>query len=119
MQDVVEIVIKDQVMARAPEPSLVLTWRDGVPLRLSDLIRERVLLEMERAAEAPSAARPLVTVADPTAREQAVAAALEGFRRNAFFVTVDDRQVTDLDAGILLRPETEITFIRLVPLRSG
>lgn len=115
----VEIVIQDQVMARAPAPSLVLTWRDGVPLRLADLIRERVLLEMDRAIDAPSGARPLVAAGDPAAREQAVATALEGFRRNAFFVTVDDRQVTELDAEILLRPETAITFIRLVPLRSG
>ena len=118
----VEIVIRDQAMARAPQPGPVLTWRDGVPLRLLDLIRERVLMEIERAGEAATGARPLVAVADPAApeaRDEAVAAALEGFRRNAFFVTVDDRQVEDLEAEILLRPETQITFIRLLPLKSG
>lgn len=118
----VEIVIRDQVMARAPHPGPLLTWRDGVPLRLGDLIRERVLLEIERAEEAATGARPLVAVANPAApqaRDAAVAAALEGFRRNAFFVTVNDRQMEDLEAEILLRPGTQITFIRLLPLKSG
>ena len=45
--------------------------------------------------------------------------ALDGFRRNAFFVVVDDRQVTELDAEIRIRPETAITFVRLVPLVGG
>ena len=52
-------------------------------------------------------------------RDDAVALALRGFERNAFLVIVDDRQVTDLDAEIRLAPDTDITFVRLVPLVGG
>jgi len=118
-----DLLIQDQVMARAPERSCVLRWRDGVPLTLAALIRERVLLELDRTADA-AGARPLVergaaAAEDPAWRERAVAFALDGFRRNAFFVVVDDRQVTELDAEIRLRPDTAITFVRLLPLKSG
>jgi hypothetical protein len=51
--------------------------------------------------------------------EQAVAVAFEGFRRNAYFVTVDGRQLTDLDTEIAVTPTTDITFVRLLPLVGG
>lgn len=120
----ISVTIRDQLMARAPEPSLVLSWRDGVPMRLSDLIRERVMMEWDRREDqARFAGRPLVerpsNALSPTGCEQAVAVALDGFGRNAFFVTVDDRQVTELDAEIRITAATSITFIRLTPLVSG
>jgi hypothetical protein len=116
-----DIVIRDQVMARAPEPGWVLRWAEGVPMTLADLIRERVLVELDRTDDT-SPRRPLVegaTGADRAARDRAVALALDGFRRNAFFVLVDDRQVTELDAEIVVARDTTITFMRLVALKSG
>ncbi|MCQ4162841.1 hypothetical protein NON00_23345 [Roseomonas sp. GC11] len=118
-----DLIIQDQVMARPPQSSGVLHWRKGVPLTLSALIRERVLMEMDRAVDA-TGVRPLVergatSTDDAAGRERAVTLALDGFRRNAFFVIVDDRQVTDLDATLLLKPDTAITFVRLLPLVSG
>ncbi|MBR0656948.1 hypothetical protein [Plastoroseomonas arctica] len=113
-------------MARAAEPGPTLSFAAGVPITLEDLIRERVTLEWEdRADQAAAAGRPLVHYPYDAARhglrtlEDAIALALDGFHRNAFFVTVDDRQVTALDAPITLTPATMITFIRLVPLVSG
>ncbi|WP_244457811.1 hypothetical protein [Roseomonas fluvialis] len=110
-------------MARALQPGHVLHWREGVPLTLAALIRERVLLELNRATDA-AGARPLVELGaaateDPALSERAVALALDGFRRNAFFVVVDDRQVTDPDTVIVLKPDTAITFVLLMPLVSG
>ncbi len=48
-------------------------------------------------------------------RAQAVAA----FERNGFFLLVDDRQVTGLEDEIVVRPDTEVSFVKLVPLIGG
>lgn len=45
--------------------------------------------------------------------------ALEAFRRNGFFILVDDRQVESLDERIRLELATEVTFVKLVPLVGG
>lgn len=129
-----DVALKDQINARPAQVSLVLSWRESVPMRLSDLIRERVILEWDRRSDAAnSAARPLVESAvgrdtvSPGARQDGVrmsrddtvALALRGFGHNAFLVIVNDQQVTDLDAEIRLAPDTDITFVRLVPLVGG
>ncbi len=125
------LTLKDQINARPAQVSLVVSWQDGVPMRLCDLIRERVVLEWDRHSDAKPAVRPLVEPAAaggavvPGAaqagmgRDDAVALALRGFEGNAFLVIVDDRQVTDLDAEIRLAQDTEVTFVRLLPLVGG
>jgi hypothetical protein len=45
--------------------------------------------------------------------------ALEAFERNGFFVLVDDRQLDRLDDEISVRPNTEVSFVKLVPLIGG
>jgi hypothetical protein len=45
--------------------------------------------------------------------------ALEAFQRNGFILLVDDRQVMELDEAIEVRPTTEVTFLKLVPLVGG
>ncbi len=45
--------------------------------------------------------------------------AVASFARNGFLILVDDRQVTDLDAEIELRHDTDVSFLRLVPLVGG
>lgn len=47
------------------------------------------------------------------------ARALDAFRRNGFLILVDDRQVTELDEGIVLRHDSTATFLKLVPLVGG
>jgi hypothetical protein len=124
------VTLKDQVLTRPAEPSVIFNWQSGVAMRLSDLIRERVRIEMDRHEDARVSGRPLVEVAAESpsgdaaawsrlALERAVATAFEGFRRNAYFVTIDDRQITDLDAEIAITPTTDIRFIRLFPLVGG
>lgn len=46
-------------------------------------------------------------------------AALEAFGRNGFLLLVDDRQIESLDEEIRVRPETRVTFLKLVPLVGG
>ena len=45
--------------------------------------------------------------------------ALDAFRRNGFFMLVDDRQIEDLEEEIELKLRTEVSFIKLIPLVGG
>jgi hypothetical protein len=45
--------------------------------------------------------------------------AVEAFEGNGFVILVDNYQVESLDAQIALRPETSVTFLKLVPLVGG
>jgi hypothetical protein len=45
--------------------------------------------------------------------------ACEAFERNGFFVLVDDRQAESLDEELMLRHDTAVSFVRLVPLVGG
>ena len=45
--------------------------------------------------------------------------AVEAFHRNGFVLLVDDRQVEDVDALIEVRPQTTVTFLKLIPLVGG
>lgn len=45
--------------------------------------------------------------------------AVSAFSRNGFVVLVDDRQVEELDDVVELRRDTEVTFLKLVPLVGG
>jgi hypothetical protein len=38
---------------------------------------------------------------------------------HGFLLLVDDRQLTELDQEALLRPGSEVTFLRLLPLVGG
>jgi len=51
--------------------------------------------------------------------ERQYASAIHAFQSNGFLVLVDDRQVTELDERVELRPETKVTFLKLVPLIGG
>jgi hypothetical protein len=51
--------------------------------------------------------------------EAQYAKAVEAFERRGYIVLVNDRQVTELDAVVELRPEAEVTFLKLVPLVGG
>jgi hypothetical protein len=47
------------------------------------------------------------------------AKAIEAFQRAGFFVLVDDRQLDGLDDEIAVRPDTQVRFVKLVPLVGG
>ena len=46
-------------------------------------------------------------------------AALEAFEHNGFLLLVDDHQIETLDEEIRVRPDTRVTFLKLVPLVGG
>ncbi len=45
--------------------------------------------------------------------------AKRAFYTNGFILLVDDRQVDELEEEIEIRPETTVTFLKLVPLVGG
>ncbi|MEZ4523563.1 MAG: hypothetical protein R3A46_18250 [Thermomicrobiales bacterium] len=45
--------------------------------------------------------------------------ALRAFEGNGFLLFAGDRQLLDLDEEIEVQPETDVTFLRLVPLVGG
>jgi len=45
--------------------------------------------------------------------------ALEAFRKNAFILLFDDRQIEDPDEYVVITPDSEAVFLKLVPLVGG
>ena len=45
--------------------------------------------------------------------------AIEAFDQGHILLLVDDRQVEDLDAQLVVSPSTTVTFLRLMPLVGG
>ena len=50
---------------------------------------------------------------------QAVATALQAFEDGLYFVFVDGKQATDLQETVMVNPDSEIQFLRLVALAGG
>jgi hypothetical protein len=97
---------------------------------LRELFARRIEEEVAALNAGSDTIRPLVA---PTEREQSLngrprkmidagsqlAAAIEAFERTRILVIVNERQVLDLDQPLIVTPETEVRFIKLVPLVGG
>jgi hypothetical protein len=105
---------------------------DAATLTLRELIRVFVQQEVERFNEAGSEVfRGLVQPEESErilngVRERPVldwekqyAKAITAFKGNGFVVLLDERQITDLDETLHLTPESQLTFLKLVPLMGG
>lgn len=107
-------------------------------LTLSELIAARVASEVQRYNERQQAPTvPLVQLEPSSVEmelnrpsgkartlkledvEKQTYLALDAFRRNAFFVLVDNQQITSLDAQLALHPESMVSFVRLTQLVGG
>lgn len=139
------ITVKGKIVgqSRAPFPDwpvVLASPSDGTPLMLRELLRRVVYAEVDAfrlrqeerrltrvltpAALAEAAARGKVDLGghdlnqaiDP---EAAVAVALQAFEDGLYFVFVDEEHQQDLDRAVLLREQSEILFLRLIPLAGG
>ena len=45
--------------------------------------------------------------------------AIESFHRNGFFILINGLQVDELEEEIEIRPDTTVTFLKLIPLVGG
>jgi len=106
---------------------------DRVEVSVRDVITERVIQEVARYNQSMSDYRH--NLVQPTeveqrlngvAKQQAkvnvdkqIAIALKAFESNGFFILVDDSQVDDLDEVVTIKPQTQVSFIKLTPLVGG
>jgi hypothetical protein len=55
----------------------------------------------------------------PVDAESQTEVALKAFERGQILLLVDDRQVEELEHEVTLRPDSTVTFLKLVPLVGG
>lgn len=139
------ITICDELLGRDKEVVLTLDSLTET-LTIRELIRQRVYQEVDdynrQLVEAPAEPLPKLLVT-PTKEEQHLNAqaskiakgrvktrkaidwevqfeeACKAFERNGFFVLVGDRQAEELDEAFDVKVDTNVTFIKLVPLVGG
>ena len=105
---------------------------DDATLTLCELIRVFVQEEVKRFNEAGSEVFRGLVQPDPSERilngvrerpvldwERQFAKAIAAFKGNGFLVLLDERQITELDETLHLSPQSQLTFLKLVPLMGG
>ena len=130
-----ELLIRDETTASLGKPEHTFTIHvSGETISLRELIRLRVTQEVEDFNNRqPAVFRMLVQPNDtektlngfkfhkprPINPITQYEKAIEAFEGNGFIVLVDDYQIESLETEIVFRPETSITFLKLVPLVGG
>jgi hypothetical protein len=130
-----ELLIRDETTASLGKTEHTFTVHiSGEKISLRELVHLRVTQEVEEFnSRQPAVFRMLVQPNDTERtlngykfhKPRLVDAdtqyekAIEAFEGNGFIVLVDDYQIEDLDDEIAFRPETSITFLKLVPLVGG
>jgi hypothetical protein len=129
----IRLTLRDQTSTGRSTATVVL---EDIPsaITLRDLIRTRVREEVARYNAAP---KPIFTgLVMPEGAlpgpdgfamwaprqvdwERQADRAVDAFGRNGFFVLVDGRQVTELDEALDLTADSDVRFLRLVPLVGG
>jgi hypothetical protein len=75
------------------------------------------LLQAQETGQAHNNARPRKF--QPLDGQEQFDKAVQAFHRNGFIILVDQQQVESLDTWIEVKPETEVTFLKLVALVGG
>jgi hypothetical protein len=75
------------------------------------------LLQARETEQAHNNARPRKF--QPLDWQEQFDKAVQAFQRNGFIILVDQQQVESLDTWIEVKPETEVTFLKLVALVGG
>jgi hypothetical protein len=130
-----ELLIRDETTASLGKTEHTFTVHiSGEKISLRELVHLRVTQEVEEFnSRQPAVFRMLVQPNDTERtlngykfhKPRLVDAdtqyekAIEAFEGNGFIVLVDDYQIENLDDEIAFRPETSITFLKLVPLVGG
>jgi hypothetical protein len=97
-------------------------------ITVRELVRRKALHEVEarnRALVAPRGGALEARLNGPPRPPKALdaekecEAAVEAFRRNGFFILIGDRQVEELDEELVFTGDTDVRFVKLVPLVGG
>lgn len=129
------LTVHDETATRTRTHSLTLEMLSA-DVSVRELIRSRVYQEVQdfnRASANSTVFRGLVQPSDtekilngvkPSQKraldwEKQYETALAAFEKNGFIVLIDNRQAESLDENVHLAAETEISFVKLVPLVGG
>lgn len=124
------LTIKDETAAGQILHELSLRF-DSEYITVKELIEARIQAEVVRyEKDMGSYIRGLVLPTDIEKRlnkkntsridpEKQLYVALEAFKRNGFFILVDDEQIEELDQKFLVDESTQISFVKLTPLVGG
>lgn len=102
-------------------------------LTVREVIRARVYQEVNDYNQAPERTYPSLIEISPRERqingerpeskqvdwEAVFAKAIEAFESNGFFIVIGDQQVERLDQEYTISVDTEVSFVKLVPLVGG
>jgi hypothetical protein len=126
----VALKIVDQTLGMHPTTRELRLVSERITLR--ELLKRRIDEDVAELNAGGDEIKPLVTPTaherrlsgeKPTRRtvnsERQLTAAVEAFERSRFVIIVDNRQVLDLDQPIVVTPDTEVRFLKLVPLVGG
>jgi hypothetical protein len=126
------LTVRDEGTAPPREAHEVTVELPAAPITMRELLRQRIEQEVAQYnAGGAETFRGLVTphrvereLNPPRRRraidaEQQVEAAITAFERTRLLVIVDDRQVEELDEPLVLRPDSDVAFVKLVPLAGG
>lgn len=129
---VAAIRIVDQVPGTPRRESLTLQIAD-TRLAAKELVRRRIYEEVARHAAQPRSFAGLV-IPEPRRRDDVeviaggaralnwqrqTEVALRAFEAQRLILLVNGRQIESLDEEIAIQPDTEVVFLRLVPLVGG
>jgi len=127
------LIVKDETFAGKILREISLKFKSEM-VSVREIITERVLQEVEiynlklpeyfNGLIEPSEAEKTLNgyKLKPKKRidgEKQVYTALNAFQKNGFFVLVDSLQAENLDQTFELKPDTQISFIKLTPLVGG
>jgi hypothetical protein len=128
------IQIWDQTIPGKSSNSASMLSLEVPPLTVRDLLRARVHQEVERYNQTlsdtfqglvqPEESETILNgfrlrVKRPLDWETQFQRACSSFEANGFLILIDDGQVTELDEPIALGPESQVEFVKLVPLVGG
>lgn len=128
----VSLKIFDQINS-IREPALTLELVSE-RITVKDLIERRIKAEVSRHNEIqPKLFQGLIQPTDTEVAlngyrfnkakrlnwQEQVNAALKGFTAGQIYLLIDDRQVEDLDEELIMANDTEVIFLKLVPLIGG
>jgi len=127
------LIVKDETFAGKILREISLKFKSEM-VSVREIITERVLQEVEiynlklpeyfNGLIEPSEAEKTLNGYKLKSKkridgEKQVYTALNAFQKNGFFVLVDSLQAENLDQTFELKPDTQISFIKLTPLVGG
>ena len=129
----ISLTIYNETLLGAKAPAVTLDFlQESISVR--ELIRERVHEEIRMYQVAlPDGSRRLVQPSEAEKLqyelrtrerrqidwERQAQIAIEAFQHNGFFILVDNRPIESLEETITLTPDTQVSFLNLVPLGGG